>query len=681
MTQKLLYILPDVAYVAELLPTKKPNTFAIHSFRQINGEFLSDDDFISGNVVKLFKKLEKSDYHLVLPDFLFTNTIVNVAETSDSKIKTYINDTLLPQLEIDKQSYELETFVLTEFKGVAKVQLSAIEKSLLSPIRVAAEENQVKISAASPLSWTIKSVISLEPSISVLQIGSQLYAAQHYIGVDQATIAPVSEADAVAETIKTLKGAEPSIQTVYLLTNEKVEQELKDLLSDKIPLQQLTSANDENAKMPSYVKQIIESGMRTISISDYPVPKFDTGKPTSTEKQEVLGAVVEGVDDDIEETNTSSDAVADKPLDKSGIDETLPPPTQPLATTFADDQEDDKDHSSTDEQEKEEVTDEELSETTEVTEVSKPEAPSAMMPEVNQESLEAKEEDGDKQAENEPEIQVSTREESLDDAKTDASASTEADTRAPSAAASVPAAMTTTAHPAAQVAVSPALVSSAQDNQTNDQDDDEDVDLSQFAGHAVSAETSREEREPDAFADSEQKNRESEVKTKPKQVIKNKSGVGAMLRMIFITLSVFAVTVALGVGVGLGLISWTSESNQTPSPSPTAQVAPTPEPTPTPTPAPVVVKEDLNILVVNATTKAGYAGTIKADLDEAEYGRVTAANAEGDYETGNFVLMSEENQALVEALSEDTGLSLTFAEGVATEDPSDQYDAVIVLAE
>ena len=57
----------------------------------------------------------------------------------------------------------------------------------------------------------------------------------HYIGVDQCTSQTTAEVSAIAETIKTLKGAEPRIQTVYLLTNELVEQELKEELSDTLP--------------------------------------------------------------------------------------------------------------------------------------------------------------------------------------------------------------------------------------------------------------------------------------------------------------------------------------------------------------------------------------------------------------------------------------------------------------
>src|SRR5690606_30942769 len=128
-TRKLLYILPDVAYVAELLPTKKEHTFAIQAFRQITGEFLNeDDDLIAENIEKLFSKIEPETYHLVLPDFLFTNTILEIKETQESKVKQYIKETLLPSLNLSKDTHEIETFILTQYGNTSKIQLTALEK-------------------------------------------------------------------------------------------------------------------------------------------------------------------------------------------------------------------------------------------------------------------------------------------------------------------------------------------------------------------------------------------------------------------------------------------------------------------------------------------------------------------------------------------------------------------------
>lgn len=277
-THKLIYILPDLTYVAELLPTKKEHTFSVQAFRQINGEFMDDNDLIADNIDKLVSKIEPEEYHLVLPDFLFTNTIVEVADTNENKVNQLLKENILPKLGLTKATHDIATSVLTQYNQKSKVQISALEKSVLNPFRLKAIDKGIKIAAVSPLSWTIKSMISLEPSISVIQIGSYLYLAEHYIGVDQTISFNIEETENIAETIKTLKGSEPSIQTVYLLTNQLVENKLKENLSQTLPLQQLSTYAEAEKDLPSYVRQIIETSMKTLSIPDFPVPKFPLGK-------------------------------------------------------------------------------------------------------------------------------------------------------------------------------------------------------------------------------------------------------------------------------------------------------------------------------------------------------------------------------------------------------------------
>jgi hypothetical protein len=182
---KLLYILPDVAYTAELLPAKQPNSYAIHSFRQINGEFINEDEFISENLTKLLDKLEPGEYQVILPDFLFTNTILNVKATGQTQVTDYIKSELLPSLEIDKTTHQIETFVLTEHRGVYKLQLSALEKSLVKPLAQGMADRSLLVASVVSVSWALKSLISLEPSLSIVQLGEQLYLTQHYIGLDR----------------------------------------------------------------------------------------------------------------------------------------------------------------------------------------------------------------------------------------------------------------------------------------------------------------------------------------------------------------------------------------------------------------------------------------------------------------------------------------------------------------
>jgi hypothetical protein len=572
-TQKLLYIFPDVAYIAELLPGKKPTTFTVHAFRQINGEFMDDNEFIGENILKLITKIDPEEYHLVLPDFLFTNTIVTVQEKSDTKIKTYLKDTLLPQLELSNETHYIDTTILTEHGNSSKVQLSALEKSVLEPLQVSVEQSKVKISGVSPLSWTIKSLVSLEPSISVVQMGTMLYTALHYIGVDQTTQANVDEVENIFETIKTLKGTEPSIQTVYLLSNELVEEKLKEHLSDTLPIQQIATQSDEETKMPSYVQKTIEAGMRTLNIDEYPVPKFDLGKAPAgasivqTDRKEVVE-----IEEDTDE---------------------LPKPTVAAPVV--------------------------------IPAVVKPEP--VVAAEVEELAVE-EEDEALEEVVPEKEVEIVEEEETVskvDDDIDSLLASLQIDEPKPTLVTKTTHATTPTHNP-------------------------------------------------------------TQTTHTPTPIIRNNNRTKTMLKMIFVTLAVFFATVGIGIGLGLGVLQLsqnkTTDEPTSPivatSPSPTPQ----PSPSPSPSPSPIADKSEIDILIVNATTKAGYAGQQATKLKAAEFTSVSSGNAKGEYETGNFVLMEEENKALISELEEATGLALTYqAKNKETEDPTKRYEVVIVLAE
>lgn len=596
-TRKLLFILPDVAYIAELLPAKKEHTFAIQAFRQINGEFLTeDDDLIADNIEKLFSKIEPETYHLILPDFLFTNTILEIKETQEAKVKQYIKEKLLPSLELSKESHEIETFILTQYGNVTKIQLTALEKEVLAPIAQSAANHKIDIAKISPLSWAIKSVISLEPSISVIQIGSMLYVAEHYIGVDQCTMAKTDEIDNVGETIKTLKGAQPSIQTIYLMTNTLVEEKLKELASSTLPIQQLATFKEDQSQMPSYVKQIIESSMRTLDISDYPVPSFSLPK-------------VEAI----------------------AVKEIAMPSDKPRALDVFD----------------EEEAQAEIKETPEEKTEERPSLAPVM-------KLEVEEDD-----EPEPEIlpEPSPVPELAEPDEAPAMLSTPV---------AIPALDTGTVKPfTAEVEESP------EENQV------ESEEKNMIEGEEKSSSEVITTAKHPLMSESQ-----STSQPKP-EIIKNKAGTGAWFKMLLVMISVFAVTVAVGVGIGLLVLNLTSQPDSevaTASPSPVVSVAPSPIPSPSPE-AEDLDRSQFSILVVNATTKAGYAGGTRSKLETAGYEEAVAANAKGDYEPGLYVLMPKENTALVTALKADTGLDLVYETGYETEDPQGQYAAVVVLAE
>ena len=153
---------------------------------------------------------------------------------------------------------------------------------------------------------------------------------------------------------------------------------------------------------------------------------------------------------------------------------------------------------------------------------------------------------------------------------------------------------------------------------------------------------------------------------------------------------IIAVVVALVIGlVGGGIIisrqAMSDYGKDAGSPQPEEVMAePTPAPTSTPEPTVTpIAKAELSILVVNATKIAGHAGATATALTDAGYDDPDTGNAKGDYDAGTFIMIKDEEQvALVDQFK--TDLELEKLEKIAfdeTEDPSDQYDVVIVLAE
>lgn len=709
-TQKLLYVLPDLAYIAELLPDKKPYSFAIQSFKQINGEFLNETEFIPENIVKLINKLDEGEeYFLILPDFLFTNTIVSVKETSETKIKEKLTSETLPGLNLKEDTHLTETVVLNELKGTTRVQISAIEKSVLSVFKVAVAEKEIKIAGIAPLSWAVKSLVSLEPSISVLQLGTNLYTAQHYIGVDQTTTAGIDQPDNIIETIKTLKGAEPSIQTVYVCTNAIVEEKLKDSLSKILPIQQMAT-KDPNEKIPSYVSQIIIASMRTMSIPDYSVPTFKLGRPSQEEK-ELYAAVLTaaGVETSDEEDDVSAElpkpqispvpaekeekaieeepVVADEPEEKALDIETV---TEDKPEELDLPEIETADTEKTDDQDRES---DELGSVSSATAVSAGVASAAIAAA------------GISPASATSAVEVATL------AASDTAVSDASDIEAPSNESKADIAV-----PNSDSTSKPSDTTTEQDSeksevlQKNEPSTDKPVKEEEVlesisavppvvvgASHIDSPPVTSTINSPVASTDGQDidlkqfaQNGETAVEssTVAKPVIKNKSGAQHMMKMIFITTGVFILTVAIGIGVGLAILKYSGSqqgSGETPVvevEQPTTTPTPTAPPTPSASPSAAIDKSAVKILVVNATTKAGYAGQIQTKLEGADFEEVSTGNAKGDYDDeGNFVYMKEENQALLTAMEEATALKLTATDSAQVEDTQGTYDAVLVLAE
>ena len=181
-TKNLLYLLPDVAYVVELIQGIDEYTYTVKDYLQVNGKFMNENELLEESLKKLVTKIDKKDYDLVLPDFLFTNTIVNIEESGEAKVKEHLESKIIPDLGISAKTHNIQHFILSELKGVSKVQLSALEFAVLEPFKKAfGKKSEASIKNVHSLSWTVKALISLEPSISLVQLGSSVFLAQQFI--------------------------------------------------------------------------------------------------------------------------------------------------------------------------------------------------------------------------------------------------------------------------------------------------------------------------------------------------------------------------------------------------------------------------------------------------------------------------------------------------------------------
>ncbi|HPS40610.1 MAG TPA: LytR C-terminal domain-containing protein, partial [Candidatus Woesebacteria bacterium] len=520
---------------------------------------------------------------------------------------------LLPELGINEEDYYLDTTVLSNYKGSFKVQLTALEKSVVAPLaKILKEHKDIKIETISPLSWTSKSIISLEPSVAILQMGNHLFLAEHYIGVDQCYSVPVAEAENFTETVKTLKGVEPSLQTVYLLTNSLVDDAIKEKLKQTLPVQQLADLASENGKMPSYIKQIIEASAKTFSIPEFLLPQFVLDKNCLSK---------ETLSNEKEEENVSNLV---KPAVVGAA--VLPTPVNVKATDQV----------------------EVLVESLEEIEIVK-EEPQIDSKETDSKETDSKETDS-KETEKEPSEELEKQE-----SKMESAAKTEPES----------------------MLVEPKVP-----------EEEKEIDFSQLANLAIDPTVFNKNRES-LHSDKSAKDGKGEMKMTDlpeKKIIKNQDDGSSVTKMILIGFLSFAVTIALGVGIGLAYLQWTNRNEDS---TPVVEVEPDAstvvEVTATPTPLVEINKDDYKILVVNATTKAGYATTIAAKVRDADFANVTAKNAKETYDKGDYLLVKEDNansRALLKELEQATSLTLTLQTDIEKEDSSAaSTSAVLVLGQ
>lgn len=641
-TQKILYILADLAYLAELLPGKKAHSFEVQSFKQFNGELLKDGKFIQENLERLFNKLEAEEYDVILPDDLFTNTIIDVEKKTEKEVKDYLKEEVIPSLHINSDSHQIQTFILSEYKGSYKVQLSTIQKKTLSPLKAAVEGSEAKLSRIFPLSWAVKSLISLEPSVSVVQLGEYLFMAKHYIGIDQPLVDKVDNLDRFVEAVKTIKGTEPSLQTAYLLTNQSIEEDLKEKLEGVLPLQQLAETDGGDETVPGHLQKAITASMKTISIPDFEIPQFGLKDVEIVEVEAPPSA-----DKAKKTTDEEEDEAAKESADEAKEKEQLPKPNA-VGVVSPDDQ------------------DEEAAQVV-----------------VSQDTLESNDDkEEEKQEKEEKEVvtgEPKEKKEHPEEVKTPEKEKKEEEPQ--------PQAVGVTAETqSAPAKVETVKTVSKQDDQAvviGTEGDSSDVDLKKFASVSVESE------EKINAKPLSNKNKKSEGK----KVLKNNDGTGSFVKIFLIGLGSFVLAVVIGAGVGYGLlqlsqpsiepieepqVEWTEPAEELDR---VEEIDEVDEREPDEDVLEEVNREEFSIRVVNATTRAGYAGTVASTLEEAGYQTVDAKNAVEDYEPGIYVLMEEESAELISVLSEDLDMELIYLEGVEAEDPRGEFDAVVVLAE
>lgn len=683
-SKKFLYLLPDTALIAELLPAKTSKAYSIVKFKQINGEFIKNNNFVKANLTKLFTKLESKDpYQLILADALFTNTIIDVKESSEAKVKTEIKDKLLPDLKLDTEKHQVEAYILTKIHEIYKVQLCAIENSLLSPLKEVAAECKINLLQIYPLSWTFKSIISLEPSLSLVQVKDYVYLAEQFIGIDQTSTASINDLKKIVESVKTLKGSEPGIQSLYLLTEENIEKALGENLKSVLPIQQVSKVN-KKTKLASHLKTMIESFASTQENTAFQLPEFTLDKIASNLDESTTKDVQENSSETIEKMDASEEIAT---LDTGTVSD-LPKPgsvsKEPVSSIELppNDQASGKESKASEEKAIEEKVDSEEVVST-IEEVSKSDikaigASVSMPKEVLNASQEAskmeadskstliKEEDEDEEIAIEiegeetkgqevasPTLDSKTKEVVTDSKEEDKKLDIEINPPAESTP-SLDNSITTPGEIASEKIEVPTVSTT-----------ESAINLSQFSSSNESTMTT------------------PSTDTAPTQVIKNKDGLGKFFKVILIFFISVAITVAIGVGIGFGILKFTNKTEEKPAEVTSPVVAePTalPKPTATPTPA-ITIAKDAKILIVNATTISGYAGKIKTKLTEAGYTALSTGNAKGEYDPGVYLLMKEDNDQVVDIFSEATDLKLSYLEGKDTEDPKETYEYIIILAE
>lgn len=112
--------------------------------------------------------------------------------------------------------------------------------------------------------------------------------------------------------------------------------------------------------------------------------------------------------------------------------------------------------------------------------------------------------------------------------------------------------------------------------------------------------------------------------------------------------------------------------------SPASKISPEPSGQPTPTVIPALVKQDINVEVLNGSGKAGVASVMKKFLQEKGYTVVGTGNASRFDYSATEISVKPGKEQILDALKTDLSGSYTVGTVSATLDASASYDALVI---
>jgi hypothetical protein len=331
----LAYLFPSVAYLLELVPAKGTTNFQVQNVREIRGSFCTDGAWQAENIKKLASKLDTAQYTVALPDTVFQQYVFEVEAGSEAEAHKKALRHMREAYEIDDAITFCHLFLLSTHRGKYTFQLVSLPQAAARLFYDALSPQSDHIKAITPLSWLMKAFVSLEPSLTLAQVGQDVSVARHYIGIDRTFSGATTQPTALAEYLKSQKIEDAQLQTLYLIADEETERLVKKDLNKIIPIQQLITGDEAVEGLPASVKFLAEQAARTLSLTELRLPliKVEELEQAATNDPEELTALSSPTNRSSSETS-EDDA---SPMSKASLPApTLPNPGAAPSTVLAD---------------------------------------------------------------------------------------------------------------------------------------------------------------------------------------------------------------------------------------------------------------------------------------------------------------------------------------------------------